>query len=231
MAMFRQHVMFSSVIGAGYAAVAKAAGVEWSHAVLAGGLCGLAGMLPDLDSDSGKPVREIFGVTAAIIPFMLAPRFEHAGFSSELMILFAAGIYFLIRFGGAWAFRRLTVHRGMFHSLPAAIIAAQVVFLAHQCDDAQGRVILAGGVFLGFLSHLGLDSVYGVGDRLLKGGKKPAGGSPFKLASDSLAATACCWLILATLSYLVAVDQGFLPPVAVSLPPVLAPYFPTSMSG
>ena len=33
------------------------------------GLAWVAGMLPDLDSESGRPVREIFGLIAAIVPF------------------------------------------------------------------------------------------------------------------------------------------------------------------
>ena len=60
MAAFKQHIEFSSFLGIGYAATLSSMGMGWTHSVLAGGLCGLAGMLPDLDSDSGRPVREIF---------------------------------------------------------------------------------------------------------------------------------------------------------------------------
>ena len=57
MAAFREHVTFSTVLGVGFAVGLKALGWEPGPALLAGGLCGLAGMFPDLDSDSGKPVR------------------------------------------------------------------------------------------------------------------------------------------------------------------------------
>src|SRR5436309_2258102 len=105
MAAFREHVLFSSLLGAGYAVALKSHGVEPAQAVLAGGVCGVAGMLPDLDSDSGRPVRELFGLTAAVVPLLLFQRLHDAGFSGAQTILAAAGLYVAIRFGGAWLFK------------------------------------------------------------------------------------------------------------------------------
>src|SRR6267142_812436 len=162
MAAFRQHVLFSSVLGLGYTATLKSCGLGGTHALLAGGLCGVAGMLPDLDSDSGKPVRELFGLTAAIVPLLVFERLLRSGFTPEGTILLTAVLYLAIRFGLAWFFKHLTVHRGMFHSLPAAVIVAEITVLAHDCAEPHGGLILAGGTFLGFLSHLVLDAVYGL---------------------------------------------------------------------
>jgi hypothetical protein len=50
----------------------------------------------------------------------------------------------------------------MFHSLPAALIFGQLTFLLASGDDVRLRVYKAGGVFLGYLSHLLLDEVYSV---------------------------------------------------------------------
>lgn len=205
MAAFRQHVTFSSVLGVGYAASLTYAGMEWTHSVLAGGLCGVAGMLPDLDSDSGKPVRELFGLAAAIAPLLLMRRLERITESPEGAILLAALLYVLIRFGASWLFKMLTVHRGMFHSLPAALIAGELAFLAHDCPEPNGRLILAGGVLVGFLSHLVLDelsSVDAAGLRLNK-----SAGSAMKLFSRSWTATLLTWILLAGLSYAVVADQ------------------------
>src|SRR5215471_19037682 len=149
--------MFSSVLGAGYAVALRAMDVEVAHATLAGALCGISGMLPDLDSDGGRPVRELFGLTAAIVPLLLLHRLEGTGLTAEGMILVMTSLYLAIRFGASWIFKHLTVHRGMFHSIPAAVIAAEIAFLVHDCDARLGRLVLAGGVFLGFLSHLVLD--------------------------------------------------------------------------
>ena len=205
MAAFRQHVTFSSVLGVGYAASLTYTGMDWTHSVLAGGLCGVAGMLPDLDSDSGKPVRELFGLAAVIAPLLLLRRLERLAESPEGAIVLGAVLYVLIRFGAAWLFKMLTVHRGMFHSLPAALIAGELAFLAHESPEANGRLILAGGVLVGFLSHLVLDelsSVDAAGLRLNK-----SAGSAMKLFSSSWTATVFTWLLLAGLSYAVVADQ------------------------
>jgi hypothetical protein len=213
MAGFRMHVTVSSTLGLGYTAVLGHLGVDWIHSSLAGALCGIAGMLPDLDSDSGKPVREIFGVTAVMAPLLFFNRMDASGFTSEGKILLAAGVYIAVRFGLAWMFRRLTVHRGMFHSIPGAIIAAEVVFLAHDCPERFGRLILAGGVLLGYLSHLILDEIYAIDTKRLIPRANKSAGSAFKFFSQSIPATLCTWSMLGALTYIIGVEQGYFKPV------------------
>lgn len=213
MAAFRQHVTFSTVLGVGYAAGLRYVGIEWVHAALAGALCGVSGMLPDLDSDSGRPVKELFGVLAVGMPLLFLRRWEGAGFSTEATMLLAAFAYFAIRFGLAWVFRHVTVHRGMFHSLPAAVIAAEAVYLAHNCPGFYGRLTLAGGVLIGFLSHLLLDEIYSVDASGLSIRLNKAAGSAMKLFSQSIPATLLTWAVLAVLTYLVGVENGYVKPI------------------
>src|SRR5436190_1634833 len=159
MADFKKHIGFSTALGAGYAGVLYYSGFQSTHCILAAATCGIAGMLPDLDSDSGRPVRELFGFTALADPLCLVRRLEHHGVTPEGLILWCVGLYAGIRFGLAWLFKHLTVHRGMFHSLPAALIASEIVFLAHELPDGLVRLALAGAMFLGFTSHLVLDEI------------------------------------------------------------------------
>ena len=218
MAAFKQHVTFSSLLGVGYAGALAATGVEWVHSVLAGGLCGIAGMLPDLDSPSGRPVRELFGITAIAVPLLLTYRLRRSGIEPEQLVLFAAALYLLIRFGLSWVFKHLTVHRGMFHSIPAMLIAGEAVYLAHDCPEPYGRVTLAGGIMLGFLSHLVLDEIYAVDMNGATLRFNKAAGSALKFFSKSWAATTGTWLVLAALTYLVGVDMGYFAPVRIQLP-------------
>jgi membrane-bound metal-dependent hydrolase YbcI (DUF457 family) len=213
MAAFRQHILVSSALGAGYGALLGRVGLEWTHCVLAGTLCGVAGMLPDLDSDSGRPIRELFGVTAVAVPLLLLQRLQNAGATAEGTILLVGLVYLVIRFGGSWVLKHLTVHRGMFHSLPAAVIAAEIAFLAHVCPDPRARLALAGGVLLGFLSHLVLDVLYGMGGGGGKARFNKAVGSPLKLVSRSVPATLVAWLLLGAFTYLVGTEQGYWKPI------------------
>ncbi len=98
---------------------------------------------------------------AAVVPMMLLHRFQHWGMSHELMILAGAAVYLLIRFGIAALLKRYTVHRGMFHSLPAAVVFGEIAFLLASGDDvAAAGSTRPGAVVLGYLSHLVLDEIY-----------------------------------------------------------------------
>lgn len=122
MADFKTHITTSTVLGFVYGGVGYFGfEVPLAHCMIAGSLCSVAGMLPDLDSNSGKPQREMLSFVSVIIPMMMLPRFEAIGMTTEHMIFVAGVMYVLIRFGIGGLFRRFTKHRGMWHSIPAAI--------------------------------------------------------------------------------------------------------------
>ena len=56
----------------------------------------------------------------------------------------------------------LTVHRGMWHSLPAAAIAGLAAYLVMPCESDGIRAYKALGVVVGFLVHLILDEIWAV---------------------------------------------------------------------
>lgn len=161
MADYKTHITTSTILGVGYGA----AGYFYCHlpveaCLLAGGLCSVSGMLPDLDSDSGRPVQEMTGFAAAVIPMLMLERFQDFGWSRELMTLAAAGIYVLVRFGVAEIFKRYTVHRGMWHSIPACLVCGLLTFLIVAGEDLGIRLFKSGAVMAGFMSHLVLDELW-----------------------------------------------------------------------
>lgn len=162
MANFKTHVTTSTVLGGGYAALGAYYGLPIEAALVAGGLCGIGGMLPDIDSDSGVPIRETMGFAAAVTPMLLVDRFQHLGLNYEQMVLAGIAGYLLVRFGAARLLKRYTVHRGMFHSIPALLIFTGVAFFICGSVNLHLRYFKAGGVFLGVLSHLLLDEIYAV---------------------------------------------------------------------
>jgi hypothetical protein len=201
MASYRGHLMFASALGVAYGGCAAwYLHLDWGPALLGAGLTTVGGLLPDLDSDSGVPVREVFGLIGTVVPLLLLRRLNHHGVPMDEALVTAAAAYVIIRYGLSHLFKRLTVHRGMFHSTPAMLIAGLAVFLLDKGSDMTVRLFLAGGVMIGFLSHLVLDEIFSVdflGMRL-----KKSAGSALKLASKSLPATLTCYAILAGLSYL-----------------------------
>ena len=99
MADFKTHITASTAAGIayGYWGVAQQ-GMSLESGLLAGGLCSVCGMLPDLDSDSGVPLRETSMFAAAVVPMLMLDRFRDYELSHEAMALAAMLIYFAIRF-------------------------------------------------------------------------------------------------------------------------------------
>lgn len=163
MAAYREHITVSGTLGLAYAfAGVIMFGYSITQAIIAAVLTWIAGMLPDLDSQSGKPVRELFGVTAALAPLLLMQHTNKLGISGDRAMLFALLLYGGVRYGGAAVLGKLTVHRGMFHSIPALLIAAEITFLCYASNEVRVRLLMALAVGLGFLSHLVLDEMYSV---------------------------------------------------------------------
>jgi hypothetical protein len=160
MAGFKMHISTSTVLGVAYGSVAWGYfGLPIPSCLLATGLCSVSGMLPDLDSDSGVPLRESVAFAACVVPMMLVDRLQRYGLNSEMIVIVGAGIYLSIRFGFARLLAMYTVHRGMFHSLPAAMISAEIAFLLSSGPLAL-RSFKAVAVLVGFMSHLVLDEIY-----------------------------------------------------------------------
>lgn len=213
MAAFREHITVSGLLGATYAGGLHLLGLQTGECLLAGGLCTAAGMLPDLDSDSGTPVKELFSVWASINAVVISHHMNPAKYDTVTRILAAICVYLFSRFVLSALFNRVTVHRGMWHSIPAMFIATGVTYLF------LDSWYLAGGVLLGFLSHLVLDEIWSV--KIGFGGVKikSSAGSALKLFSKNKAATLFCWTVLVVCAYGISVKMKLLPDkVSLQLP-------------
>jgi hypothetical protein len=190
MAGFKMHITTSTVCGAAYGATAALAyDVPLPSCILAGGLCSVSGMLPDLDSGPGVPLRESVAFAAAVVPMLMLHRFRRWGLEPESMVLAGAALYLFIRFGVGRLLRSLTVHRGMFHSIPALAIVGQLTYLICSPENEWIRLFYVGGVLLGFSSHLVLDEIWSIDFSHLR--LKSSFGTAIKFWSD------CWWANLA----------------------------------
>ena len=209
MAGFREHISVSGILGIGYGATAVVGfGFTPQQGILAGCLTWLGGMLPDLDSDTGKPIRELFGVTAALTPALMMERLQEWGGSQEGVILAALACYATVRYGAKWALSKITVHRGMYHSVPALLIAAELTFLGYKHDNLNARLLMALAIAVGFLSHLVLDEFYSIEVCGVRVRLNQAAGSAIKFMSKSIVANAVCYSLLAVLTYSTLMTLG-----------------------
>jgi hypothetical protein len=203
MASYRGHLMLSAPLGAAYGGLALfGPQFDWGPAVLGAGLTTIGGLLPDLDSDSGVPVRELFGITAAATAVMILHPLLQSGLRLEQALVFMGAGYFFVRYVLSAVFCRWTVHRGMFHSIPAMLIAGLVVYLCYPSPNYRLRLYLGGGVMIGFLSHLVLDELCAVDFMGVRVHFNKFAGSALKFGSPSWSATFFTYAVLGVLGFI-----------------------------
>ncbi len=93
---------------------------------------------------------------------MMGHLMEWTHHSYEAATLLAVILYVTIRYGGQTVLNRTAVHRGMYHSIPAMLIAAEIAFLGFRGSSLGVKLFMAGGAAVGFFSHLVLDEIYSV---------------------------------------------------------------------
>lgn len=225
MANFPTHITVSTSVGIAYGVVGSVQyGVAPTTSILAGGLCALGGMLPDLDSDNSTPVREMLSFTAAAVPMHFVDRFRAMSMTPEEIVLTGAGMYIFVRFVLGAILKRWTVHRGMFHSFPALAIAFLATFLLCPAGDLGIRIFKASGLALGFFSHLLLDEIWAIEWGWTGFRFKKSFGTAMKFFGQKLGANSAAYGVLILLSVLVLQNLGMMsdtPPVAEKLDTVV----------
>lgn len=165
MADFNTHIVGAAVVS-GIGATVMMMAHTFPSQVLAGffilGVTG--GILPDIDSESSVSIRWAFNGLGIMAGFFLVLYFGAHYSLVELVLLWGASFVF-IRYSVFSLFTKLTVHRGLIHSIPAALFFSlgTVVLAARVFGVEVLTAWLCGAfVFLGFLTHLTLDELYSV---------------------------------------------------------------------
>jgi hypothetical protein len=211
MALFREHVSFGAVVATiGTVLTYYYAYVTDWRLLLAVFVATIIGsFLPDLDSDSSVPFNMLMSILTLMavglsfyLTLVLQPEDVLVRFGVPLL---AGGFVWFIL---GWLLKRLTVHRGMFHSLPAVVIVGLLAYLlVHSLLALDfAALVLGGAVALGYLAHLVLDEFHaGVNiDGSLFSAKRSLG-TALKLHSTSRIATVFTYGLLAVLLYTVLV--------------------------
>lgn len=184
MANFKAHVSIAAAVSSGVAGFSAKLGIiDAVDAPWLAFLGVIGGMLPDIDADNSSPVRLLFNGLAllAVSAVLFAVK---DGYTQSQLGFIATAVFLLVRYGVFALFNRLTSHRGVFHSLMAAVFFAFLMtcisfyFLGWDILHAW-----LNGVFIaiGFIVHLLLDELYSVD--LSNARMKKSFGTAFKLAS------------------------------------------------
>ncbi len=208
---FKAHITGSTLVGVAYGYWGTMhQNMPIESGMLAAGLCAVSGMLPDLDSDSGVPLRETSNFASALVPMLMIDRFRALDMTPEEMALAAMLIYLFMRFVLVGIFKKYTVHRGMWHSLPAAASAGLLAYLVIPCPSEAIRVYKSLAVSLGFMTHLVMDEIWSIQMRSGRTRLKKSFGTALKFSSNNMWANISTYGKLALLAYLAWTDHGVL---------------------
>ena len=165
MANFTTHIAIGTVVSGALATLTLAADVVRPENLVAVTLAGVLGsVLPDIDLKESRPSRAMFAGLAIFFSFAVlfnaATKFSIA----ELWILWL-GTLVVVRYGLHTLFHRVSVHRGIWHSILAAVFSAVVtaIIFNRVLGRPEGVAWLAGAfMFAGYITHLTLDEIYSV---------------------------------------------------------------------
>jgi len=124
----------------------------------------IGGMLPDIDAENSRPVRLLFTVLGFLSVIVAAHSLQDH-YASHWVLGAAALAYPLTRYGLFALFNRFTEHRGVFHSLLAAVFFALfATSVTHYFLHWSVLQAWLNGLFIafGFIVHLLLDELYSV---------------------------------------------------------------------
>lgn len=203
---FKIHISASSALGVAYGVGGLCCDVPLPQCILSAGLCSVSGMLPDLDSGPGIPLRESLSFAAAFVPMLLFDRARQMGWTHESMVLGGAVLYVLIRFGFGHFLRHHSIHRGIFHSIPMCLIFTGLAFMLCNTGELPLRTYKACSVVIGFMSHLILDEIWSTEWSGLTVHFKSSFGTAVKFWAKCWWSTALTYAMLLIVSVLVLND-------------------------
>lgn len=165
MADFATHLGWGAVAAGLGASATYAADIVPAEHLMTLTLAGVIGsVLPDIDLEKAVPSRLLFTGLGFFFAFLVMFNFTSSYSILELWIIWL-GVFAAIRYGAYNVFHKNAVHRGIFHSILAALffMAATAVICAYGLGLSAVVSWMTGlFVFFGFLIHLLLDEIYSV---------------------------------------------------------------------
>ena len=124
----------------------------------------IGGIFPDIDSDHSESIKIIFTLLGLFFStFSLIFVTNHASLLICIISFFTT--YLVIRYGLINAFRHLTSHRGLFHSIPMSLLISILIYMLSHWGlkfSTLSSLVFGFSFLIGYITHLGLDEFYSV---------------------------------------------------------------------
>lgn len=143
----------------------------------------IGGLLPDIDSSNSHPLRLLFTSLSTLTAVLTILAYKDQ-YMLQHIFIFAGIAFIIVRYPILALFKKLTVHRGIFHSLFAVtFFTLLTVYINYVFFQTSIKFAWISGIFIGFgfIVHLLLDEVYSVD--LSNARLKKSFGTAFKIMS------------------------------------------------
>ncbi len=157
MASYKTHISVGFLWGIVFSAgCILSGGIDILQGIVAVVLAEIGSAVPDVDSDTARPRRIILGILGIAVPVIFASGYLK---NSRLETTFCVVLftYLFLQYVLAYTFAKFTRHRGLFHSVPMALLCAEITFLLFETSGHRVALIYAVSCGGGYLSHLVLD--------------------------------------------------------------------------
>ncbi|MEZ5775338.1 MAG: metal-dependent hydrolase [Hyphomicrobiaceae bacterium] len=165
MANFTTHIASGIIAGGVLSTLAMAsAAVTPAEVISLTATCALGAVLPDVDLQKSRASQAFFSGLGIFIAFSILFKSAMALSLAEMWILWV-GTYLVVRYVGHNLFHRYAMHRGVFHSILAALFFACVTAIVHSHVFGASDTLAwlaAAFMLVGYVLHLVLDEVYSV---------------------------------------------------------------------
>jgi hypothetical protein len=205
MAKPRSHLTLAVTIGIAYALFGVfVMRVNPEHAILGSILVIFAHMLPNMDGGGADRFpKEFGGFLAALAPLIAMEMFPviKSGGIARIFVFFWCS-YLLVKWVMARILEKWTKPRGLFHSVPAALLTTELTYLFFWDLPMTSRIFATIGALVGFSSHLLLDASTNLDFIGNKERKPPV----LKLVAKSWETTCALYISVVFLGWLVMKD-------------------------
>lgn len=215
MANFKTHIGLGVFVGTGFIVAGLLyslfSGIELAMWIFLAVLAG--SFLPDLDLDEGVPFQILFGLLGAgMAGLVFFNHYQSGERNLKILIIVPALVFMVVRFIAGYIFKKFTNHRGMFHSVPAAILSglAAIWFLHLFSIIGENKLVIGSAVSIGYLGHLILDEIYSTID--LHGNSlfpKQSLGNALKFYSSSKISTLLFYTLIFFLAFTLPETEEF----------------------
>jgi membrane-bound metal-dependent hydrolase YbcI (DUF457 family) len=165
MANFTTHIAVGTFVSGAIATVTLAADVVAPENLIAVTMAGMLGsVLPDIDLKDSRPSKAMFSGLAIFFSFVVLFNCADKLSIAEMFVAWLGTLVF-VRYGAKAIFHEMSYHRGIWHSILAAVFCSVVTAIVYYyvLRRHDGVAWLAAAfMFAGYMTHLILDEIYSV---------------------------------------------------------------------